>query len=212
MKCNLNNICFNDKPFPHLIIDDFLGHEDYHDILDYLEEIDFFPDDLSNDKINRSTFMIYHKGKYYLKDDVMKRYMSIFMDPEFQRKMIDMMKPSRSNELPQDLWFQADCYRGSFKFPIHCDSGDKYLTFVYYTPLFDDMDKKLGTRVYNGKKELEGIVEYKPNRMIVFAPSDRSWHNMEGTTDCERNSLQGWFLCTKKRRKGPAIRRGFNSS
>lgn len=210
MKCNLNNICFNDKPFPHLIIDNFLDNEDFHDILDFLEDIDFFPEDC-DDKINRSTFMIYHKGKYYLKDDIMKKYMSIFMDQEFQKKMIDMMKPSRSNDLPLDMWFQADCYRGSFKFPIHCDSGDKFLTFVYYTPLFKNMDKNLGTRVYNEKKKLEGIIEYKPNRMVVFAPSKKSWHNMEGTTDGERNSLQGWFLCSNKRKHGPKIRRGINS-
>ena len=211
MKCNLNNICFNDKPFPHLIIDNFLDNEDFNDILDYLEDIDFFPEDC-DDKINRSTFMIYHKGKYYLKDDIMKKYMSMFMDQEFQKKMIDMMKPSRSNNLPLDMWFQADCYRGSFKFPIHCDSGDKFLTFVYYTPLFENMDKNLGTRVYNEKKKLEGIIEYKPNRMVVFAPSKKSWHNMEGTTDGERNSLQGWFLCSNKRKQGPKIRRGINSS
>ena len=211
MNCNLNNICFNDKPFPHLIIDNFLDNEDYHDILDYLEDIDFFPEDC-NDKINRSTFMIYHKGKYYLKDNVMKKYISIFMNQEFQKKMIDMMKPSRSNNLPLDMWFQADCYRGSFKFPIHCDSGDKFLTFVYYTPLFENMDNELGTRVYNEKKKLEGIIEYKPNRMVVFAPSKKSWHNMEGTTEGERNSIQGWFLCSNKRKQGPAIRRGINSS
>ena len=26
------------------------------------------------------------------------------MDKEFQKKMIETMKPSRGNELPQDMW------------------------------------------------------------------------------------------------------------
>lgn len=198
------------EPFPHLVIDNFLDDKLYSSIIETLKTINFFEDE--NPKINRSTFMVHHKGKQFLKQESLKKFYEVLSNERLQDIVIDKLKPSRSQERFKNIWVQADCYRNEFKFPIHCDSGDKYVTFVLYTPTHDNLDKNLGTRVYNKKKELVDIVNYLPNRVIIFPPSTYSWHNMEGKTEIIRNSLQAWYLCSDKRKLAPKIRRGFNSS
>ena len=202
------NSIIND-PFPHMIIDNFLEQEDYKQLLTELKNTNFFID--NNEKINRSTFMICHKKKIYIKNNIFKKYIDILSDINIQNKLINKLNPTRYSNNFKDLWIQADCYRNQFKFPLHCDSTDKFITFILYTPLFNDMDKTLGTRVYNKKKELINIVDYLPNRLLLFPPSSYSWHNMEGQTNVERNSIQGWYLLSNKRKQAINIRRGFNS-
>lgn len=73
-----------------------------------------------------------------------------------------------------DMFSEISFISDGFEYPLHCENEEKVLSFVTYVA----PAKGRGTRIYDTDKTFVKEVEWKPNRMLVFAGlTGTTWHN-----------------------------------
>lgn len=55
----------------------------------------------------------------------------------------------------------------------------KYITILLYIT-DNNKNKRIGTKLYSRDKKLVKIINYLPNRLVIFKPNKYSYHNMSG--------------------------------
>ena len=86
--------------------------------------------------------------------------------------------------------------RHGFVVEPHTDSSDNVFTVLFYAPE-TDCNRQFGLTVYNWNREFCHKIPFLPNRLIVFVPTNQTWHGVDLLTNDlkgTRNSIQMFFL------------------
>ena len=119
------------------------------------------------------------------------------------------------NKSHQDYYLTYFLVKDEKKYYIepHCDSVKTLFTIIIYCPINND-NINLGTEIYRKKDgvckncsdinhfqnnclfNLEKKVYFTPNKILIFAPNDHSWHGVKNINEISntRNSIQLFFM------------------
>lgn len=88
----------------------------------------------------------------------------------------------------------------NYSYEKHTDIRDKLLSVVVYL----HPEHNTGTRLYEHPTDQEPakIVEWRPNRALIFARSDQTWHSFESDKISDRYTLMFYLLSSKRPRCG----------
>lgn len=174
---------FHSKPWPHVTVDNFLTPEDFH----YLSSIDVVVD--GDCKIKVLDNHIDRTGAVNSSScidpvklaEMNQRYHPIMMS--YMRGLA----PAKAS-LYTHSEFHIVLSRDGYSHPIHDDTPNKLLSCVVYL----GPEQNLGTYLYraNDADQLEKIVEWKPNRALLFARRNQeTWHSDASLPNAERLTL-----------------------
>lgn len=128
--------------------------------------------------------------------DVLPRaseFFKIFNDKVFRDLLSVKFKNSgRCGTVPQPkltcTYAAYDVHTPGYTYKIHCDSGKKILSIIFYLAAKGD-DESLGTRIYPGHivpgdldydKDCVKILPYKPNSIFFFSRTNEKWKDDDG--------------------------------
>lgn len=187
------------EPFEHLYIENFLPDNFYLKLMESVNKLNWWFDDNKKKRSewNRYTICCHYQIDY-LSNDIIKEYNKLFLNETLQKYFLDRFSYKKSNKLPKHVHIQLDSLKNGMKHALHCDKEPKYLTFVVYLAE-DSKYLNLGTKIYDSNKNYIKTTQYKPNSVLIFAPSNnnilKTWHNMEmDLPNYERKAIQTWFL------------------
>jgi len=206
------------EPFEHLIVDNFLPDEFYKELAKELESDDFannyergpygnierFGADLtdykgwknSGCKITTTT----HKGNYQSLLSTNNKNVQMFVDLllKNEKSFCSLLCSKLRTEKFQDNYFfhiNMTKDRTNYTIEPHTDNTENIFTLLFYAPE-TDCNKDFGLTVYDKNKKVNKRIPFEPNKLIVFAPTDESWHGVDPLTNNlvgTRNSFQMFF-------------------
>jgi hypothetical protein len=208
----MNELLINkhNKPYNHLIINNFLDKKFIDDIIENFPEINNFNDTKRNEQIinNKSTRRSFYLDKQEDFQKIKNKNIFIRLYKHFNNKeFLNNIFKVFNKEIPKDyhLQFQLIFDTKGYNILPHCDNfknkRHKYLTLLIYLPDNDNL-KEYGTEMYrennNGiisffdkevnKKRSFSIVKkvpFKKNTLFAFIPEyDKTWH---GVSKIEKN-------------------------
>jgi len=208
----MNELLINkhNKPYNHLIINNFLDKKFIDDIIENFPEINNFNDTKRNEQIinNKSTRRSFYLDKQEDFQKIKNKNIFIRLYKHFNNKeFLNNIFKVFNKEIPKDYHLQCQLIFDTKGYNIlpHCDNfknkRHKYLTLLIYLPDNDNL-KEYGTEMYrennNGiisffdkevnKKRSFSIVKkvpFKKNTLFAFIPEyDKTWH---GVSKIEKN-------------------------
>ena len=85
--------------------------------------------------------------------------------------------------------------RPGFAIEPHTDSSDNVFTILFYAPE-TDCNREFGLATCTRNKRFRRKIPFLPNRLIVFVPTNQTWHGVDLLTNDlkgTRNSIQMFF-------------------
>lgn len=171
---------YNDIPWPHLIIDDFLTAEDFDVLQNYVVsryDVDNIKTAVLENHTKQGQSDIYKLLSPYV-DMVRERYL----------KQLNYGNKPIPSEMKSLIELRI-CPPGFVYKKIHCDTPEKIMsTVLYVTPA-----KSTGTELYTTKQaeSYYSTVEWQQNRALVFVGQNNpaiqgTWHNYRNNTKTAR--------------------------
>lgn len=168
------------KPFPHVIIDDFLPDDFFIDLCGSLEDIKL-------ERKEADLFQFDQSENLSLTKNVVLK--------ELQEKLL-VLKPELKKRFAVTLshidMFAAFYYDTDYLLPHDDRLESRKVAYTLYIAAPDEGGElALISKKSPHKKSLVDIV---PNRLVLFQVSEDSWHEVEEVRgDLPRISITGWF-------------------
>ncbi len=183
-----------DTPWKHYIIDDFLHEEEF-------KTIQFLTKKWQRPRTQKEKFNLwlvdfkFYKETAPFHDEAMYVYDMLVEAMKNIEEQFDLKNKFKSYHVEY-----VNC-GNDFYYPVHKDAVSKVFTNVFYVSENGD-----GTRLYKEKTgAVEKIVDWRPNRVVSFEPTDHSWHDYLSTQE-DRISFNLCFLNFKKNNDSPINR------
>lgn len=178
------------KPYPHLVIENFLSEKDAERLAKAIRKEDFKEKDSDLFHLWQTSDLL------ETKDRDLKEMHSFVVSKEFS----DFMKKITGlNVKPGVLDFAGSLYKDTNYLLCHDDRvEDRKIAYIYY--LSEDFKEKEGgaLALFDDNKGKPGkiVKKYSPkwNSLALFAVSTKSWHSVEeviGKKD--RYAIGGWL-------------------
>lgn len=226
---NLNNIDLNiyNKPYKHIIINNFLNEKFLKKIIENFPDINNFNNTKRNEQIvnNKSTriaFYLDNKDNFnkIKNKKIFRKLYQYFNDQIFLKNIFNIF----DKKIPENYHLQCQLIYDTKGYNIlpHCDNfkyhQHKYLTLLLYLPDNNDL-KEYGTELYQENKN--GVISFfdkeenkerkfnilkkipfTKNTLFVFSPEyNKTWHGVSKIkNNIKRRSIQ-FFLKKKKKIK-----------
>ena len=222
----IQNTEIQTEPFDHLVIDNLLPDDFYNRIAKELEAEDFprnytrgpygnkerFGVDItdystwkaSGSKIATVVHQRNHETLLSGNSDSIKLFVQLLLENE--KELYSLLGSKLPTEKFQDSYFfHVNMTKDSFGYEVepHTDDDQNIFTILFYTPK-TDVNKEFGLHVYKDvHNNLDArLIDFIPNRMVIFAPSKPNkerpptWHEVRRLSDKligTRNSFQMFF-------------------
>lgn len=216
------NSNINKNPFEYMIIDNIFSKSYYEKLSNELYNLDlknFRINHYRDGGKYRNALELYNK-KYvdnYNKIDqnsYIKKTADIIIDnKDYFYTLLKQKFPNHRSH--QDYYLTYYVVKDEKKYFIapHCDVQETLFTILIYCPINND-NIKLGTEIYHKKDgvckncskikhfqddclfNVEKKLDFTPNKILIFAPSDHSWHGVKNINEImnTRNSIQLFFM------------------
>ncbi len=214
------------EPFDHLVIDNLLSDDLYENLSRDFSNEDFSGKYTRGDYGNKERFGVditdfdtwkrsgkniatkIHESNYETLSTKGSNNLKLFFDSllEDQGILYSTLCSKLQTKKPQEnYFFHASMTKDSVGYEIkpHTDDSTNIFTILFYTPE-TDINKEFGLHVYKDvHNHLDArLIDFIPNRMVVFAPSEPNkerpptWHEVRRLSDRlvgTRNSFQMFF-------------------
>ena len=207
------------EPFPHLVVDDFLPQNFYKQLARQLDSDDFssryqkglyggenrYCVDLtdfvawqnSGCRLSTAIHEKNYKSLLSMREQWLQLFVKILLKNE--KKFCSVLcSKLREENFRGDYFFHISMAKDRHGFVVepHTDSSDNVFTVLFYAPE-TDCNRQFGLTVYNWNREFCHKIPFLPNRLIVFVPTNQTWHGVDLLTNDlkgTRNSIQMFFL------------------
>lgn len=172
----------SDKPFRHIIIDDFLDGETLRKIVETFDSLKFERKDSDLFNLEQT-------------DDLTNTDIQILKD--VQKKILDVSEIKSFFEMvPKSVDMSGMLYKDSDYLLCHDDRLEgRSIAYILY---LNTMRKEEGgaLKLINSKDfKTEELILPKENRLVMFEVSEKSWHEVSEIINAKRKSLGGWLHC-----------------
>lgn len=176
------------KPFPHVVIENFL--KDYWSLLGALQREHFVRKDTDLFSFSQT------RNLFYSKDSVIRDAVKMFSSQQFS-SLISQITGIKLKQGAIDV--SGALYENTDYLLCHDDKleGRKVAFILYLSESFTAADG--GALVFlsaNGRHPGKKVIAYPPlqNSLMIFAVSDKSWHEVEEVlSDKKRYTIGGWL-------------------
>lgn len=165
-----------EKPFPHIIVDDFLADDIFSDLCEVLADLPM--------EYKESDLFSFEQSQDLTKN---KDFQNI------QEQLLALIKKNNFGVTVSRLDMMAACYSQGDHLLPHDDRLDsRKIAYTFYvTEPEAGGELSLITKKPPFKKTQ---LQVKPNRLVLFLVSKDSWHEVEDVQgELPRISITGWF-------------------
>jgi Rps23 Pro-64 3,4-dihydroxylase Tpa1-like proline 4-hydroxylase len=196
----IDNSSLHEFPYEHIIIDNFLMDEEHKRLIDEIKEIIQKKNIRSKCVESRKTYIYYHKAdKLQINEHIeCNNFTKILMNNKFQESIYSKFNSINSDykKEPYDITSQINYFKKGYYLHKHPDNHPKYVSMVYY--VYNEENNELndsGLTMYEEKTDKIKTVNFKQNRLVVFAPKregdKKTIHDIRVLNS--RISIQSWY-------------------
>ena len=173
-------------PWPHIVVDNYYDPDVFKDIQ---KEMKSYLRDNVDASVRKQAFEAPDNDT--LVDCINSRVLDV--------AYLDVLTNHRSYKTLQ-LYWEVNFLIGPLSYPIHDESSRKVLSSVVYV----DPAENNGTILYDKDKKFAKMVEWKPNRALIFAAIDGvTWHSYDCPKGRYRTTINQ-FLCRHSGKDEPS--------